>query len=137
MTLNRPKPVMGVYDEPFWQHVKNREVRLQRCSNGHFCFPPGPCCPRCGAHELEWHQVSGRARLCSWTTFHRQYFPEMPAPYIVVSAELEEGPLLVADFIGNEEDLALDRPLHLVFEDCRFGDLDWVIYRWSPTNSAK
>lgn len=137
MTLNRPRPILGVYEKPFWQHVLNRELRLQRCGNGHLRFPPGPCCPRCGSEEFEWRKLSGRGRVCSWTVFHRQYFPEMPAPYIVVSAELEEGPLLIADFIGSKDSLAVGLPLRLVFEDCRSGDLDWVIYRWAPASQAE
>jgi uncharacterized OB-fold protein len=128
----RPKPIIGPYEKPFWDHVQKRELRLQRCSNGHFRYPPGPCCPKCMSLEYSWDKVTGRGKLISWTVFHRKYFPDLAPPYTVVCGSLDEGPLLVANFVGDDsKKLELDMPLQLAFEDARTKDGDFVIYQWS------
>jgi uncharacterized protein len=128
----RPKPIIGPYEKPFWEHVQNRELRLQRCNNGHFRYPPGPVCPKCMSIEYSWDKVTGHGKLISWTVFHRKYFPDLAPPYTVVCGALDEGPLLIANLIGdNSERLKLDMPLQIAFEDARTKDGDFVIYQWS------
>jgi uncharacterized protein len=128
----RPKPIIGPYEKPFWEYVQKRGLRLQRCSNGHFRYPPGPVCPKCMSLEYSWDKVTGRGKLISWTVFHRQYFPDLAPPYTVVCGALDEGPLLLANLIGNNsQKLELDMPLQLAFEDARTKDGDFVIYQWS------
>lgn len=120
----RPNPLRSPDDDVFWAHVACRELRLQRCpACDRFRYPPAPCCPECLGADVVWERVSGRARAVSWVRFHRAYFPALPPPYVVVSVELEEGPLMV----GNLDDdaaarLTVGAPLRLVFEDCRFED---------------
>jgi uncharacterized protein len=82
--------------------------------------------------DYSWEKVTGRGKLISWTVFHRKYFPDLPPPYTVVCGSLDEGPLLVANFVGDDsEKLKLDMPLQLIFEDARTKDNDFVIYQWS------
>lgn len=132
MTIARPTPILGVYEKPFWEAVRNRELRLQRCDNGHFRFPPGPRCPRCMSAAFSWEKVSGRGKLVSWTVFHRPYFKEMPVPYTVVCGELQEGPLLVADLAGPDDGpLRAGMPLDLRFFDATTKAGDFVLYQWS------
>jgi hypothetical protein len=132
MTMSRPKPIIGVYEKPFWEFVQQRKLKLQRCSCGHWRYPPGPICPKCSSTSYEWHETSGRGRLISWTTFYRQYFPEFPVPYIVVCAALEEGPILISNFRnGSAAVLKADMQLRIIYEDTRTKEGDWVIYQWS------
>ncbi len=132
MTLTRPSPILGVYEKPFWEWIQKRELRLQRCENGHYRFPPGPCCPKCASTAFSWEKVSGEGRLVSWTVFHRQYFPGLPLPYTVISGALAEGPLLIANLAGAPAgELRLDMPLRIVFEESRTKEGDFVIYQWS------
>jgi uncharacterized OB-fold protein len=132
MTLTRPIPILGVYEKPFWEWIQKRELRLQRCQNGHYRFPPGPCCPHCSSTVSSWEKVSGEGRLVSWTVFHRQYFPGMPPPYTVVCGALVEGPLLIANLVGPlEVELKLDMRLRIAFEESRTKDGELVIYQWS------
>jgi uncharacterized OB-fold protein len=44
--------------------------------------------------------MTGRGKVLSWTTFHRTYFPEYPAPHTSMVLELDEGPLFVAYPVG-------------------------------------
>lgn len=97
MATPRPIRAMDPYAEQFWSFTNARELRLQRCTQcAKFRWPPGPTCDRCLCDEFEWSPVVGRGRLLSWTTFHRSYFPEYPAPHTVIVLELDEGPLFVS-----------------------------------------
>lgn len=132
--LKRPQPIMGVYEKPFWDAVQSRELRLQRCGPcSHVWYPPGPVCPRCLSDDWKFTPMSGRGHMIAWTVFHRQYFPDIPVPYLVASIELEEGPLMV----GNVLDLApaaarLDLPVQVDFEPAVGNDGEWLIVQWRP-----
>lgn len=132
--LARPRPIMGVYEKPFWEAVQQRELRLQRCRTcSHVWYPPGPVCPSCLSDDWHWDRMSGRGRVIAWTVFHRQYFRELPVPYLAVSVALEEGPLLIANILGVEPAaMRLDMAVHVEFEPARSADGDWLIYQWAP-----
>lgn len=153
--LIRPRPIQGIYEQPFWDAVQRRELRLQRCRPcGHVWYPPGPVCPQCLSGEWSFEPMSGRGRVVAWTVFHRAYFPELPTPYLVVSVALEEGPLLIGNMPAmSPSDVRLDLPVRATFEVARLegdkrragapkaggppgeaaGDGDeWLIVQWEP-----
>jgi uncharacterized protein len=97
MATVRPMRSMDPYAQQFWTHTKNKEFRLQQCSDCQkFRWPPGPTCDACLSDNFAWAQMKGRGKLLSWTTFHRAYFPEYPAPHTSIVLELDEGPLFVS-----------------------------------------
>lgn len=132
--MSRPARPMGVYDEPYWRYAAAGELRLQRCAAcGEFRYPPGPACPECLAPEHDWVPLSGRGTLVAWTVFHRQYFSELPAPYVVAVVRSAEGPFLVGNLPGvNPRELVHDQPLRAVFEDVPDPAGDWRICQWTP-----
>ena len=78
--------------------------------------------------------MSGRGRIVAWTVFHRQYFPDIPTPYLVVSVALDEGPLMIGNVIGlAPEDLRLDLPVRVDFEIAHGEDGEWLIVQWKPS----
>jgi len=88
---------MDPYAEQFWTYTRQKDFRLQQCSEcSKFRWPPGPTCDRCLSDEFTWTPMAGRGKVMSWTTFRRGYFPEYPAPHTVIVLELDEGPLFVA-----------------------------------------
>src|SRR5262247_2234964 len=92
MATARPVRAMDPYAEQFWTFTLSRELRLQQCSAcGKFRWPPGPTCDRCLSDDFAWSPLSGKAKVLSWTTFRRGYFPEYPPPHTVVALELAEG----------------------------------------------
>lgn len=107
----------SMYDEPFWDSVGRDETRLQRCTScSTMRYPPGACCPSCLSLEAEWEAVSGRGKVLSWTTIHRQYLPAYPAPSTVVVVQLDEGPIMVTHFdTADVEKLRLDLPVALTY----------------------
>ena len=132
--LSRPRPIMGVYERPFWNAVQARELRLQRCGGcGHVWYPPGPVCPQCLSEDWSFSRMCGRGRVVAWTVFHRQYFPELPVPYLVASIALEEGPLMIGNVLGLAPDAArLDLPVAVDFERASGKDGEWLIVPWRP-----
>jgi uncharacterized OB-fold protein len=105
------------YDETMWQSVAAGAMQLQRCAScGRWRYPPGPACPACLATEATWELLSGRGRLLSWTTFHRQYLPAYPAPTTCVAVELAEGPIVIGNVDPTETSkLYIDAPMELIY----------------------
>lgn len=133
MTAGRPRPRQGIYDEPFWQHVSQGELRLQQCTScSHLRYPPAAMCPRCMSFDAAWQPLSGRGTVFAWTVFHRQYFPQLPAPYAVVSVRTEEGPLLIGNLVDCEIGaLRHGMPVRAVFADVEADDGNWKLCQWT------
>lgn len=92
-------PEKAAWAAPFWSGLSDGKLMLQRCTQ---CdvqkYPPTERhCAACGS-EFSWVVASGRAKLWSWVTFHREYFPAYPLapPYTVLMAELAEGLRMLA-----------------------------------------
>ena len=101
MATPRPVRAMDPYAQAFWTYTQQKEFRLQQCSECHkFRWPPGPSCDHCLSDQCEWTLLTGRGKVLSWTTFHRTYFPEYPAPHTAMVLELDEGPLFVSYPVG-------------------------------------
>jgi uncharacterized OB-fold protein len=133
MALVRPEPRRNVYEQPFWDFVEQHRLSLQRCSGcGAFRYPPGPVCFRCLSDEYAWTPLEGTGRLLSWVVFHRQYFPELPPPYVVAAARVTEGPILIANLVGGDRRrLRVDAPVRIVYEDAATPEGKiWQIYQW-------
>lgn len=96
MATMRPQRRMDPYAEQFWEYTKNKEFRLQQCSEcGKFRWPPAPACDRCLSEAFEWMTATGRGTLLSWVIFRRQYFHEYPSGHHAGLVELDEGPLFI------------------------------------------
>lgn len=116
--MSGPLPEPSRVDRAYWQSGRDGVLRLQRCDAcDHLFFPPGIRCVACGSPDLVWTPVSGTGTIWSWVRFDRQYFPEMPAPYIVVRVTLDEGPMLMTNLVdaGDREPAIGDR-VRVVFE---------------------
>jgi uncharacterized OB-fold protein len=101
-----------------WDSIAERAMRLQRCAVcGRWRYPPGPACPACLSTQAVWAPLSGRGRLLSWTTFHRQYLPAWPAPHTCVAVALAEGPIMIGNVDYAETGrLAIDAPMELIYD---------------------
>jgi uncharacterized OB-fold protein len=115
--IKTPAPVMGIYDRKMWDSIAERQWRLQSCDAcGAFQYPPAPGCAACLSMALSWKPVSGRARILSWTTFHRQYLPAYPAPYNVIAVRLAEGPVFISNLEGHPPDAgSIGQDVELVY----------------------
>lgn len=117
----KPLPFVTSLNAPFWEGLKRRELKLQRCDGcGRIWYPPGPLCPHCWSDKFTWTGLSGRGRVNSWVIFHQAYFKSFEAdvPYNVAEVELEEGPRLLTNLVGvRNEEIQAGMPVEIVFED--------------------
>ena len=115
----KPLPRITPDSKPFWDGLRERRLMLPYCSDcGRAHLPPGPVCPFCFAEHLEWRQASGRGRVSTWTVVHKAWFADFAAeiPYNVAQVELEEGPRLTTNILGNPK-LKVGLPVVIDFAD--------------------
>lgn len=133
------EPVPTPETEPFWVGTRAGELRIQQCRDcGRYCFYPRPFCRYCQSRDVEWRQVSGRARLISYII---NYLPSPPAaagvPQVIALVQLEEGPRMLTNIVGTEpepENLALDAALTVEFEPR--GSQALPVFRLDPEAAA-
>ena len=90
---SRPLPHPDRDSAPFWQALREGELRLQRCANcGALRFPPRAVCNRCASFETEWVPLSGRGTVASWVRTHQVFAPAYreAVPYWNVQVTLDE-----------------------------------------------
>ena len=113
-----PAPERTPDNAPFWDALDAGRLTFQRCRHcGHGWLPARPECPECLHPDWAWTAASGRAKLVSWVIYHvafHAWFKDR-LPYNVAIVELEEGPRLLSNIVG-EENLAIEMKLHLVIE---------------------
>jgi uncharacterized protein len=98
----RPPRTLGGPHTTFWEYCNRSEFRLQRCGDCHgYLWPPSPVCDDCLSDNLSWEPMSGRGKIVSNCTFHRQYYRECEPPWDVILIELAEGPR----FVSNPKDI--------------------------------
>ena len=109
-------PVRTAWAEPFWSGLAAGDLWIQQCrACDRTVFPPvEEICPHCSA-PYSWRRASGKARLWSWTTFHREYYPgyPVPPPYTVLMVAIEEGLHMLGALASSTPSAALrcDMPL--------------------------
>jgi uncharacterized OB-fold protein len=116
----KPLPVPSRVTEPFWEGLRQGELRLQRCADcGKHIFYPRSVCKHCLSQGLEWVIVSGRGRLYSYTVVRRAMNPafQSDVPYVYAIVELEEGPRVTTNVVNCALDaLWVDMPLKAVYD---------------------
>ena len=117
----KPLPLISSLNKPYWDGLKQRELRLQQCGEcGEVRYPPAPLCPRCWSRDYSWSKLSGYGKVNSWVVFHQSYFRgyDDALPYNVAEVELDEGPRLLTNLVEIENDaIAAGLPVEIVFDD--------------------
>jgi len=117
----KPLPAISSLSAPYWDGLKQRAVKLQRCDGCHkLWYPPGPFCPNCWSRNFTWEKLSGQGKVNSWVVFHQAYFSSVKdeIPYNVAEVELDEGPRLLTNLVGiDNADIKIGIPVEVVFDD--------------------
>ncbi len=117
----KPLPLISSLNQPYWDGLKNREFKLQRCDVcGKVWYPPSPLCPGCWSRNFSWTRLSGRGRVNSWVIFHQSYFKgyESDVPYNVAEVELDEGPRVLTNLVGIKNgEIRAGMPVEIVYDD--------------------
>ncbi|MGD0072750.1 MAG: Zn-ribbon domain-containing OB-fold protein [Candidatus Binataceae bacterium] len=115
----KPLPKPSPTSRPFWDAAKRHELMLQRCGAcGKFIYYPRPRCPHCFSDRLEWNRCSGKGKLYSFTVVRRaasRAFAD--APYVLAIVELDEGPRMTTNIAAPPEQLRVDMPVTVFFDD--------------------
>ncbi len=100
-----PAPVVNADSKAYWEAADRGELLLKRCSTcGKAHFPPRHLCPTCWSEQLEWTRSCGSGTVYTFTVMHRAPMPAFVkrVPYVVALIDLDEGPRLMANIIGDD-----------------------------------
>ena len=106
-------------NRPFWEGLRDGELRLQSCNAcATVRYPESYVCPNCLSPDYTWQAASGRGRLWSWIVMHQRYFSafEDELPYNVAFIHLDEGPYLMSSLVEIPDGLRIDEPVEVEFE---------------------
>ena len=133
--MTKPLPSMEGPDKFFWQALRQREVRVQRCGDcGTHRFPATRFCARCRSEAFEWVAVETTGVVETWCVFQRQYFEGLEVPYTVIQVRLKCGVRLFSNPVGVEaSSLRINMPVEAVFEDITS---DVTLLKFRPTNGG-
>jgi uncharacterized OB-fold protein len=117
----KPLPVIEKWNAFYWQAARRHEFVAQRCrACGYVHLPPGPVCTNCLSDDQEWVPLSGKGTINSYGVYHQQWHPGFKddIPYNVALIELAEGPVIISQVIGCENDaLACGLAVQVAFDD--------------------
>lgn len=100
-----PAPVTNADSKPYWDAVAREELILRHCTAcGEHHFPPRHLCPKCWSDKLDWTKSAGRGTVYSFTVMQRAPMPQFAkrVPYVVALVDLEEGPRMMANVVGDD-----------------------------------
>jgi uncharacterized OB-fold protein len=81
--------------EPFWTNLKRGRLVVDYCNScGLHMFPPHRWCYRCRRADTidPERELTGRARLYSYTVNHKPWLPGMAVPFVLGLAEFPDVP---------------------------------------------
>ncbi|MDJ0787038.1 MAG: Zn-ribbon domain-containing OB-fold protein [Myxococcota bacterium] len=131
-----PPPLANAITLPFWEAAAEHRLVVQRCTAcGHMQLPPSPVCSECRSDVPEWHEVSGRGEVFTFTTVHRPIAASQELPFLIAVIALEgaDGVRLISNLVEVEPDaVEIGMPVELVWEDM---SADLAIPRFRPQRS--
>ena len=130
----KPMPVQEhkALTQPFWDAAKRHELIMQRCKKcANYIHFPREQCPVCFSQDLEWTSVSGNGRVYAFTVVHQAAHPafQEETPYCFAIVQLDEGPRIVTNVVGNPDDVQCDMRVTVQFDDV---NPDWTLVKFRP-----
>lgn len=116
-----PKPIANADSAKYWEAARQRQLLIRRCSACNAMhFLPRFLCPSCWSDSLEWVECKGTGTVHSFTIIRRAPLPEFSsrAPYVVALIELDEGPRMMANIVGDDAlSVQIDDKVQVTYED--------------------
>lgn len=119
-----PLPNTTEYEtKEWWEHCKRHELVIQRCTDcGTFRHTPTIVCYNCQSFNYEWHKVSGKGVVYSYTICHHPAHPAVRerVPYNVVLVELPDagGVRMIGNLVDcPNEEIRIGMPVEVTWED--------------------
>lgn len=121
---------MEPYSKEWYDYLAQGKLMGVRCTEcGAVEFPPVPICNTCGSPEVEWVEMSGRAKVVSFSYSYMGVPPFVQDPVMNVHVIMEEGPEF-ASWIPNmgpegQDELLDALPLDVTTEIIKLDDGVW------------
>jgi uncharacterized OB-fold protein len=114
----KPLPRLEGPDLPYWEGLREGEIRLQRCTHcGTHRFPASRWCSACRQEGSERVAVAPTGIVESFCVFHKGYFPGFDPPYAVIQVKLDCGVRLFSNVAGPPDaDVRIGERIAAVFE---------------------
>jgi uncharacterized protein len=135
----KPVPIPGAADRPYWDGLLEEKLVLARCvACGWYAQRVQPLCPNCRGESFRWEPVSGRGTIYAFTVIRQTWVAgfEEEIPYVVVAVAVDEQPslLLVTNLVGDPtlDEIELDLPVVAAFE--RRGDAALLQFELDRSN---
>lgn len=102
--MELPVPNPNPDSRAYWEAAREDKLMIRRCTACETLhFMPRFLCPHCWSTDLEWVQASGRGKVHSFSIIRRAplqaYAPRVP--YVVALIDLEEGPRMFSNVVGD------------------------------------
>ncbi len=121
--------------EPFWEGVKEHELRYPSCDScGALVFYPRLHCPECLSTELSWKVSNGEGTVYSFSVVRQNRMPafiELGA-YSVAYIDLDEGFRMMSSVVGVDDptsDIHIGQRVKVEFEQQDEGDYPIPVFR--------
>jgi hypothetical protein len=105
MSQELPAPIVNPDSQAYWDGARRDRLMIRRCAAcGRMHFLPRYLCPACWSSDLEWIESCGRGTVHSFTIIRRAPLPAFTdrVPYVVALIDLEEGPRMMANILGED-----------------------------------
>jgi len=100
-----PLPSPNADSLPYWNAAREGRLLIRKCAACQSLhFMPRYLCPVCWSDELEWIDSKGSGSVHSFTIIRRAPVSAFAArvPYVVALIELDEGPRMMANVLGED-----------------------------------
>jgi uncharacterized OB-fold protein len=114
----------------FWLAAKEERLVIPRCDGcERYVWYPEEVCPGCGANEIPWVAMGGKAQLYSWAQVKHPLYPPYKdqLPYITGLVILEEAPAIryVTRLVDCETtELKIEMPMEVVYRELTFSGVE-------------
>jgi uncharacterized protein len=105
MSPSLPQPVANADSQPYWNAAREDRLVIRQCKScGEKHFMPRHLCPYCWSEDLAWIDAKGTGSVHSFTVIRRASDPAFASlvPYVVALIDLEEGPRMMANILGED-----------------------------------
>lgn len=126
------EPVINDEQRAFWEGLAEGRLRLPRCLRcSAVIWYPRALCSECGGTDVEWFDATGRGTIYSFTVVHHGEGDfRAAAPFVVAYVELEEGPRVLTNLLGDPGRLAVGDRVRAVYD--RAGEGGQPLLRFAP-----
>lgn len=119
---SRTLPKLTDENRFFWTSGSDGKLRFARCQDcKNIIHPPSPICSQCLSKNVQPEEVSGYAKIASYTINYQKWLPNLQTPYAIGIVEIEEQPnvRLTTNIVNCElDDIHIGMRVKVLFEQC-------------------